>query len=71
MRNVLNRRTSHETYYLSSLMKLTIFFKKFGASILIVKNVRKRNYGFKVRLTQSISKALAVHQKQDSLVPGR
>lgn len=24
-----------------------------------------------VRLSQSISKALAVHQKQDSLVPGR
>ena len=33
--------------------------------------VTKQNYGFQVSLSQSISKTLALHQEEESLVPGR
>lgn len=43
----------------------------FGTLISNTNNVRKRNYGFKVMLGQSINKVLAEHQEENSLVPGK
>lgn len=70
-----SRRTFCETYYLCSLMKLTLtniffFFWRFSASIVALIMLENETMDWKSGW-KCTSKALAVAQEEKSLVPGR